>query len=739
MSNHASSSTKSTKVELSLIATFCHEGITAYKTILNIKQLIQPFEEQGISYEVILHADNGDEATLAVLRRQSSDPHFRLYENHFGNPSDSRNFCVKEAHGRYISIIDGDDIISARWLIDGYQILEKAAPEPLILHVEYNITFGLAEPEPRLWRMSDSRSDDEDTISMFTRNRWSAGTILPHETALKYPYKRSDHGYGYEDWVFNMDTRHAGIKHKVVPHSVQFYRIRFGSIYNLHSNETAVTDYTEMFATPHMQELARRFENGDFTVHSPNNVNRFHKATSGIMHLGRKVITSIPYVGGLAQRGFNHLKRQQGEQALRTLPKCVYETWLAANQIDGEACPTLEVLGNLKTYSSDYNDQTETYCRLVSQIRKNPDYLFLAPRLAVGGTEKVIVNYLNAFAELHPEWHIVVLAKLPDKHPYQIPPNVDFVDYYKIIEGKADYEIDLLLSRFIVQTKVKRLHILHNQAAYQWCLSHLTLLKDNDYKVYVSQFMYEFNKNPQLKIGFVDPWIRSVYPVLTRIMTDNQPVAQDMIDKDGFAADIVKAHYQPIQPLKSKIAAENSAARQEMAQKVAQRPLRILWASRISPQKRPDLLKAIAEKLDAQKYSIDVYGRCQSPYSKHYFADTPVVNYRGTYNGIESLDLSQYDVFLYTSQTDGLPNVLLEISSYGLPIIASKVGGVTDIVNSETGYPIEMDNVSEYISTLEHIQKHYAEALEKAERAQKIVLERHSWPHFLDQVKTDID
>ncbi len=736
MSKHTSLS-KPAPIALSLIVTFHHEGITAYKTLLNIQELIRPFREQGIGYEIILHLDNGDEATSEVLRQQESDSHIRVLRNSFGNPSDSRNFCVREACGRYVSIIDGDDIISANWLIDGYRMLEKSS-EPLILHVEYNITFGLAEPEPRLWRMSDSRSDDEDTVNMFTRNRWSAGIILPRTVALKHPYKRANHGYGYEDWVFNMDTRHAGIKHKVVPESVQFYRIRFGSIYNLHGTESAVTDYTDMFATSRMQELARRFEQGDFSVQSPNGTRRIQQVTSGIMHLGRRVITSIPYVGSLAQRGLNHVNRQHGEQALKTLPDCVYQAWLAANQIDSEACPTLDVLGNLKTYKSDFNDQTATYCKLVAQIRKDPDYLFLAPRLAIGGTEKVIVNYLNAFAELHPNWHIVVLAKLPDKHPYQIPENVDFVDYYKLIEGKADYEIDFLLSRFIVQTKVKRLHVLHNQAAYQWCLNHLTLLRDNDYKVYVSQFMYEYNKNPRLKIGFVDPWIRSIYPAVTRIMTDNQPAAQDMIDKDGFAAEIVKAHYQPIQPLKSQLLMSPSE-RDKLASQVAKRPLRILWASRLSQQKRPDILKAIAQKLDAQRYSIDVYGRCQSPYSKHYFADTPTVNYRGTYNGIESLDLSQYDVFLYTSQTDGLPNVLLEISSFGLPIVASHVGGVSDIVNEETGYPVEMDDIAGYVDALKHLQQNYTEALDKAQRAQKIVVDRHSWRHFLGQVKADID
>lgn len=739
---------------LSIIATFHHEGAIAYKTLQNIAELIQPLEQQGITYELLLHLDKGDAETRSYLELCRDYPHTKFLENNFGNPSDSRNFCIKAAKGKYLALLDGDDLISNNWLLDGYHMLVKST-EPLVLHAEYNITFGVDEKSPRIWHLADSRSKDEDVANLFTRNQWDAGIMLSRATALEHPYKSATHGYGYEDWTFNIDTRGAGILHKVVPHSVKFYRVRTGSIYDTHYSSHVVTAYSETFSTPNLQKLAESFNSNKLPIKSPNSSRRkFKKLTTQANAAGRKLSFAIPRVGNFFHRGFNHLDRQRGQKTFKNLPKHIQDAWIAANKIDGEAWPDPLRLGRLWTYDSDFNDLTALYCRLITQIRKDPDYLFLPPALSIGGTEKVLTNYLNAFAELHPDWHIVVLASLPEKHPYKIPDNVDFVDFYGIMRGRSWFETDFILSRFIVQTKVKRLHLIHNELAFLWAKNHLSLLADNNYKLYISQFMDEYNQDPRLIVGFVDPWIRDLAPAITKVFTDNAPFAATIQQRTGLPSEKVLAHFQPTKLLPSIMPEEldssaNEPDNSQLAKSPEQnsdRPLRILWASRVSPQKRPDLLKQIAAKLNPAKnecpakYLIDAYGRTQRPYTSNFFADlAPTVTYQGTYNGIDSLDLSNYDAFLYTSQTDGLPNVLLEIASAGLPIVASNVGGVSDIVNPETGYPVDMDDIDGYVKALREIRHHPGQAAEKAAKARGIVKTRHSWPHFLNQIKRDID
>ena len=70
------------------------------------------------------------------------------------------------------------------------------------------------------------------------------------------------------------------------------------------------------------------------------------------------------------------------------------------------------------------------------------------------------------------------------------------------------------------------------------------------------------------------------------------------------------------------------------------------------------------------------------------------VNYKGKFNGISSIDTSQYDIYLYTSQTDGVPNILMEVISEGLPIVASNIGGISEVVKEgETGKLVDLEDL----------------------------------------------
>lgn len=52
---------------------------------------------------------------------------------------------------------------------------------------------------------------------------------------------------------------------------------------------------------------------------------------------------------------------------------------------------------------------------------------------------------------------------------------------------------------------------------------------------------------------------------------------------------------------------------------------------------------------------------------------------------------SAADCFLLTSRSEGMPTVIVEALSAGLPVIATKVGGVLDVVDRRVGFLIEQD------------------------------------------------
>jgi glycosyltransferase involved in cell wall biosynthesis/tetratricopeptide (TPR) repeat protein len=58
--------------------------------------------------------------------------------------------------------------------------------------------------------------------------------------------------------------------------------------------------------------------------------------------------------------------------------------------------------------------------------------------------------------------------------------------------------------------------------------------------------------------------------------------------------------------------------------------------------------------------------------------------------------LSEMDVFLFTSMTEGLPNVLIEAQGFGLPVVSTNVGGVPEVVqDEETGILVSSSSAAE--------------------------------------------
>jgi len=61
-----------------------------------------------------------------------------------------------------------------------------------------------------------------------------------------------------------------------------------------------------------------------------------------------------------------------------------------------------------------------------------------------------------------------------------------------------------------------------------------------------------------------------------------------------------------------------------------------------------------------------------------------------------------FDLFVLPSLTEGLPNVLLEAASCHVPIVATRVGGVPEIVtDGESGLLCEPGNVSQLAQGIE--------------------------------------
>lgn len=111
---------------------------------------------------------------------------------------------------------------------------------------------------------------------------------------------------------------------------------------------------------------------------------------------------------------------------------------------------------------------------------------------------------------------------------------------------------------------------------------------------------------------------------------------------------------------------------------------RFVYIGTINEEKGIDLLCDIAKKLP-EDVTLDLYGPIiEEKYSNDYF-HARGVNYKGALRPDEVLDvMSTYDVLVLPSYREGYPGVIIEAFMLGLPVIATKLDGIMEMV--EDGY-----------------------------------------------------
>lgn len=165
------------------------------------------------------------------------------------------------------------------------------------------------------------------------------------------------------------------------------------------------------------------------------------------------------------------------------------------------------------------------------------------------------------------------------------------------------------------------------------------------------------------------------------------------------------------------------------------RPARVLSVGRLEPEKGHDVgLRALHRLLRREpglpiKYVIVGAGRLgpelirlakRLGLSEH-------VRFMGALNREDVVrELGKADVFLLSSRAEVLPMVLMEAQATGLPVIATDVGAVAELVeDGVTGYLVPPDEPSMIADRLRKLLVERGRYPEMARRGREIVEERH--------------
>lgn len=710
------------RIDLSAVVTVHDEGLVAHKTMRSVFEALEKVRAAGYSYEIIVHIDNGDETTIKYFERYKNHKEIRIFENKFGDTAPSRNYSLKRAQGKYAAFLDGDDLISSNWYIEALEMLEKSSDD-IIVHPEAILTFGVDQPNV-LTLQGDSCKDDP--LILLGENRWGSVLVASTKLLRENLYRILGGGYGHEDYVFNINTLEKGIQHRIVPKTVLFYRRSETSRLSTGNLHNVTIPYAEMFDFERISKL----EMGGNIKRQYTLKERAYKTYKKIRDNDRINYFITP----VAKLTLKILNRNKNGGASGKVPDFVVEEWIKINHIETLLYPHEKVLNSVQVYDAkEYLSVGRAYYKIAKNIRFRPNYVFLVPWVVRGGADKVLFNYIKALKEIHPEWHFTVIATIAEKHTWvgELPDYVDFIDFGRAALPLVPDMQDKLMTRLITQLGCHNLHIINSEYAYMWVKRHEELIA-NHYNLYVSLFAWEYVWDSNMKgvFGYDNPRLFEIIDVVKTVFTDNEAMIKYSIQQNAFDESKFRVHYQPISDM----------TLADVRRSGDDRKLRILWAGRVAAVKLPELVAEIGKHVNAKNVEIDVFGEINKDVDGDVFNGISAVKYCGAYDGFKSIKTDDYDLLLYTSLTDGMPNVVLEAAAAGLPIIASNDGGVGEfVINKKTGILVkDYLDYKPYVDAIEFARKNLDLMRKYAKNAQELLAKRHSWEKFIEIVKRDI-
>jgi glycosyltransferase involved in cell wall biosynthesis len=151
------------------------------------------------------------------------------------------------------------------------------------------------------------------------------------------------------------------------------------------------------------------------------------------------------------------------------------------------------------------------------------------------------------------------------------------------------------------------------------------------------------------------------------------------------------------------------------------------WVGRLSAEKGADVaLEAFARLAHPDAYLVMLGSGRDAPELRDRAADLGVANrviWRSAVPNAGEL-FAAFDAFLLSSRTEGTPMALLEAMSASVPIVATRVGGVPDVIDSSSAHLVESGDVTSMAAALGDVFRDPAAAHDRAHAARIRLEER---------------
>jgi glycosyltransferase involved in cell wall biosynthesis len=646
----------------------------------------------SITTELVLVFDRSDEATKAVGRVADCHGFVRVkyLETDHGCLGSARNLGIDGAEGKYIWTADQDDLVSYNCIAAMYEVAEKDANA--VVFPKYVIAFGESFYTARYFDDSLVTSADFVYYNPYISRIFMRRAVF---RSLRFQDLSVSTGFAYEDWHLNCELRAMGMAFRIAPRTVLFYRQTGGSLLKEFDRKSArVIPHSLLF--------------------DPDQIGRCVAADAAARP------ADLLSAARDTARAANVAKEILSDRVTAELLVAAIDIDPGINLYQLRNCDQWLNLWPNHHWGHDY----ATACSVVGSAPFTD--IVLLPFLGAGGGERFILDVLGVLAAEVAEFRcLVICGEAASSHAWldRLPTGAVFLDVYNAFPTLSDEERRRLVLRLIlaVRGKSARLHLKPSAFATSLFSRFADIVSREIRTVY-----YRFTDDAEIlagvpvEVGWGFEFLSQEIERLALVVTDHHRIRNRDIDRFGIYTEKWRCLY---------------AARGVPAVTSRSRPVfRLLWAARICAQKRPDLLPAIV--VSARQIVPDLVVCVAGPMEESsewlsILNETTGLEYLGPFDGFDGLGPAEYDGLIYTSKYDGLPIVILDAMSWGMPVIAPDIGGIPEaVVDGETGWLMpgwgtDDELVRAYAAAIEKMYGDWGQALVLGEAGRRLVEQRH--------------
>jgi glycosyltransferase involved in cell wall biosynthesis len=379
---------------------------------------------------------------------------------------------------------------------------------------------------------------------------------------------------------------------------------------------------------------------------------------------------------------------------------------------------------NLKHYTS-LSNAVVSFIKSVRSISDGSPVkrLFLAPWLKAGGADKIAINWINFCNQIDGDKSILILSENSDSEWIsRLRPEIKVIKAFDYLGGFSLDDQAYALALLIQYLKPEITHNFNSSVGYH-CAQKFSQFLIGHTKLACTLFCNDQDQYSQWD-GYGIRHQLTIYKYFSFIFSDNQY----FLESNFFRlAPYISSHINNNQQVIRAIYTPTEIPDYQWNRDTSSR--KCIWTGRFDKQKRLDILLSVARKV--KDVQFDVYGYIlldgkQSLINE--LKSLPNVSIKGKYKYFSDLDLCSYDFYLLTSHWEGLPNTLLEAASHGMPIIASNVGGITEILDNKSGYVVDVfDNIDMYAEAIYSFYENYSNSAALGSRIKEKVASQHSY------------